>query len=189
MTTITSFPPLQGAIAQAEAWTQFLKAQREEIDNRPSDIKVAYFENMVWYGVQLGEAIPLTWRLTFDSLFRIGDKPWSTVTEFEAVRQEVRRLFFTAREAMDVSRVFAHGLQLLIGRKPEGLDRLLIAIECARQLEEAVFRDWPSFVEPLASSADALPVDASLADVLGMSLEEAQQKMEARRRELNSKKE
>jgi hypothetical protein len=68
------------------------------------------------------------------------------------------------------------------------MDRLLAAIESARDLEETVFRDWPAFSEPLAAvnSADSLPVDESLAEALGITVEEARQKMETRRRELNA---
>src|SRR5207248_3237486 len=90
---------------------------------------------------QIGGVAPFTWRLTFDTLFRPGQESWTTIKEFETVRQAVYRLFFTAREALDWTRQVAEVLQALTGRNPAGMDRLLRVIEDARQLEEAVFRD------------------------------------------------
>ena len=175
------FPPLQGAITQAESWTSYLNA------HRPEEIAVS-LESIVWAGVKLGESLPFTWRLTFDNLFRPGEECWTTVKEFEAIRQAVRLLFFTAREAMDRTRQVAETLQALTSRKPAGMDRLLGVIEDARQLEEAVFRDWPSFTEPLpfVNLADSLPVDESLAEALGITVAEARQRMDARKRELHA---
>jgi hypothetical protein len=53
-------------------------------------------------------------------------------------------------------------------------------IEDARRLEETVFRDWPSFADPVKTS-NALPVDESLAEALGVSVGEARQRLDARR--------
>jgi hypothetical protein len=187
LTVLDNFPPLQSAIAQAESWTSYLKARRPESGNRrPEEVAVS-LEPIVWVGVKLGELLPFTWRLTFDTLFRPGEESWTTVKEFETVRQAVYRLFFTAREAMDWTRQVAEALQTLTGRKPAGMDRLLRVIEDARQLEEAVFRDWPSFGEPRPSvdPADSLPVDESLAETLGITVEEARQRLDARRGQLN----
>ncbi len=183
------FPPLQGAIAQAESWTRYLNAQQPELGSRRPEEITAFLEAIVWVGVKLGELLPFTWRLTFANLFRPGEAPWTTVKEFEAVRQEVHRLFFTAREALDMTRQVAEVLQALTGQKPEGMDRLLEVIEGACRLEEAVLGDWPSFAEPLptVNLADSLPVDESLAQALGITVEEAKQKLDARRRELNAK--
>jgi hypothetical protein len=146
-------------------------------------------ENNVAIGVMLGELLPSTWRAACNVLFRPSLTPWKSVKEFEAFRNDTRALFYTVREAMDSIRKTAEKLQTLTGRKPDGLDRLLALIDDARRLEEAVFRDWPSFVEPLPASVDALPVDESLAKSLGITAEEARHKMDARKRELNSKKE
>ncbi len=142
----------------------------------------------MWVGVKVGEMLPFTWQLTFDVLFRPGEETWTTIEEFEAVRQKVHRLFFTAREAMDSTRQVAETLQVLTGRKPAGMDRPLQVIDEVRQLQEAVFRDWPSFEEPLPSGnpADSLAVDESLAEALGITVEEARQRLDARR-ELDSK--
>ena len=74
------------------------------------------------------------------------------------------------------------------GKRPEGMARLLVVIETARRLEEAVFRDWPSFAEPMPMVTGSLPVEESLAEALGATAEEARQKMDARRLELNSMK-
>jgi hypothetical protein len=182
------FPPLQSAIAQAESWTRYLKDQSGSLQ---SEEDVASLETIVWVGVKAGEMLPLTWRLTFNVLFRSADGAWATGDEFEAVRQDMHRLFFTAREAMDATRQTAEGLQALTGRKPAGMDRLLQVIEEAQQLQESVFRDWPSFKEPLPSvnPADTLPADESLAEALGITVEEARQRMAARRRELHSRQE
>ena len=69
---------------------------------------------------------------------------------------------------------------------PAGMERLLKAIDAARQLEENVFRDWPSFTEP-SLPADSLSVDESLGEALGITALEARQKIDARRRKLNAK--
>jgi len=178
---IDRFPPLQGAIAQAESWSCYLNARRPEE-------MAASLESIVWVGVKLGELLPFTWRLTFENLFRPGEGSWTTVKEFEAARQQVHRLFFTAREAMDMSRQVAEALQARTGRRPAGMEQLFGVIEEARRLEEAVFRDWPSFAEPLpaVNLADSLPVDESLAEAFGITVEEARQRMDARRREINA---
>jgi hypothetical protein len=185
---LDKFPPLQSAIAQAESWTNYLRARQPDPGNRRPEEVVAALESIVWVGVKVGEMLPFTWRLTFDTLLRPGQESWTTVTEFEAVRQAVHRLFFTAREALDWTRQVADALQALTGRKPAGMNRLLGVIEEARRLEEAVFRDWPSFREPLSNGnpADSLPVDEALAESLGIPVEEARRRLEARRGELNS---
>ena len=173
---LDTFPPLHGAIAQAESWTHYLKARR------PEEV-VASLESIVAVGINLGEMLPLTWRLTFTDLLRSGTETWSTVREFEAIRQSVARLFFTAREALDWTRQVAEALQSLTGRKPVGMDRLLCVMAEAGQLQEAVFRDWPSFAEPLppGNYAESLPVEDALAEALGISVEEARQRIDARR--------
>ena len=183
-----AFPPLQGAIAQNESWTRYLNARRPDSPaRRPEDI-AASVDAIVSAVATLGETLPMTWSLTFDNLLRPGTESWSTVQELETIRQEVRRLFFTAREAMDKTRQVAEALQAQTGRKPAAMDRLLTKIDNARRLEEAVFRDWPSFSEtmPVVTAADAAPVDESLAQALGVTVEEARQRLDARQRELQA---
>ncbi len=145
---LDTFSPLQGAIAQAESWTRYLDARRPELTNRRPEEVAAAQESMIWFGVKLGELLPYTWRLTFQYAVAPADESWAPVQELEAIRQDVRRLFFTAREAMDSTRQVGEKLQALTGRTPAGMDRLLAAIEDACHLEETVFRDWPSFTEP-----------------------------------------
>jgi hypothetical protein len=189
MPVLDDFRPLQGAVAQAESWTKYLNARHDDQGSRRPEEIATCAESIVWIGVHLGESLPFTWRLTFDNLLRRGSPAWQTVKDFEAIRQAVRALFFTAREAMDSTRRTAEALQAHDGREHEGMDRLLKAIEDAHMLEESVFRDWPSFKEPTLSPdpIDSLPVDESLAHALGIAVEEARQKMDARRRELNAK--
>jgi len=178
------FPPLEAAIVQAESWTGYLKANQVALAGTRRET----LESIVWTGTLAGEMLPFTWRLTFDNLFLHGKESWTTVKEFEAVRQKVRRLFFTAREAMEFTRKMGEALRSLTNQKPAGMDRLLAAIENARQLEEGVFRDWPLFttgpssVQPPAS----LPVDESLAEVLGITIEEARQRLDDCRRQRNA---
>jgi hypothetical protein len=179
MTAIESFPPLQGAVALAESWTRHLNTRRPELGRRPPDEVAASLESIVWYGVKLGETLPLHWSIIFDNLLRPGKEAWTTAKEFEAARQAVRHLFFTAREAMDGTLYVAETLQGLAGRKPAGLDRLRTVIEEARHLEETVFRDGPSFAD-LVKTSDPLPVDESLALALGITVDEARQKMDNR---------
>jgi hypothetical protein len=179
---------LQSTIASAESWTRFLNARRpESLSGRPEE-GTASVESIVAAVVSLGEALPATWRLTFNTLLCPGGEPWTTVEAFEAIRQQVRRLFFTTREAMDRAREVADAWQARTGKTPAMLDRLLAAIENAARLEESVFRDWPSFADPLPSvaSAGALPVDESLAEALGITVEEARLRLDARRRELEA---
>ena len=182
MTVATRFPPLQGAISQAELWTHYLDARGDEIGHRPpKEIGVA-LKNIVGFGVSVGELLPFTWGLIFCDLIRSGEPTWTTVAEFEAARQEVRRLFYITREAMERTRHVAETLQSRSGRKRVGMARLLKAIARVAALEEAVFRDWPSFAEPLPKSANALAVDESLAEALNISVDEARRRMDVRRR-------
>jgi hypothetical protein len=188
-TAVESFPPLQGAIAQAESWKQYLMSQQDRLSQRtPAEI-AACLENIVWFGVKLGELLPLIWQLTFDRLFHPGAESWTTVGDFETTRQSVRHLFFTAREALAATRQVAERLQTLTHRTPAGIEQLHAVMEQARQLEETVFRDWPSFSAPPPprSLADSLAADDSLAEALGIPVEEARQKLDARRRELKTK--
>jgi|ERR1051325_5606860 hypothetical protein len=187
MAVLNPFPPLQGAIAYAESWRTYLNACNDELRSPTSNDVIARAESHIHIGVMLGELLPSTWRAAFNALFRPTLAPWNSVREFEAFRHETRALFYTVRETMDSIRKTAEIIQSLTGRKPEGMDRLLALIDDARRLEDAVFRDWPSFAEPLPPSRDSLPVDESLAETFGISVEEARRKMEARRRELNTK--
>ena len=173
---------LQHAIDRAESVTRYLDARRPEqvADSLGSVVRA---------GIKLGEGLPDAWRLAFNNLVRVGDESWTTVAEFEAVRNAVRRLFFTAREAMEKTRRTAETLQNGTGRRTEGMDRLLEVMEDARRLEEAVFRDWPSFAEPLppVNLAECVSVEESLAEILGVSVEQAREKLEARKRELDAR--
>src|SRR5436190_29552 len=110
-TVLDRFPPLESAIAQAESWTRYLKARQLDSSNRRPEELIAFQESIVGVGVKVGEMLPFTWRLTFDSLLRRGEKSWTSVKEFEAVRKVVHQLFFTAREAMDEARQVAEALQ------------------------------------------------------------------------------
>ena len=186
MTVLNTFPPLQAAIAHAESWRTYLNVCQDELRSPHAQDIVARAENTVGIGVQLGELLPITWRAAFHGLFRPSLASWYSVKEFEAIRQEVRALFYTVREAMDGARKTAELLQALTGRQPAGMDRLLKAIEEARELEENVFRDWPSYIEPWLP-ADSLSVDEALAEALGITVDEARKKMDARRQQLNAR--
>jgi hypothetical protein len=188
MPVLDTFPPLQAAIALAESWKPYLNPSQDELRDPPAQDWVARAENAVDIGVQLGELLPITWRAAFHGLLRPTSAAWHSVQEFETVRQAVRALFYTVREAMDSARKTAEVLQTLTGGQPAGLGRLLQAIEEVRTLEENVFRDWPSFVEPHLS-ADSLSVEESLAEALGIAVDEARQKLAARRHELNAQSE
>jgi hypothetical protein len=185
MPVLTTFPPLQAAIAYAESWRTYLNACQDELCSPNAQAVITRAQNSIGIGVMLGEFLPSAWHANFNILFRPSLAPWKSVKEFEAFRQDTRALFYKVREAMDGARTVAEKLQALTGRKPEGLDRLLTLIEDARQLEENVFRDWPSFIEPWLP-ADSLSVDESLAEALGITVDEARQKMDARRHQLNA---
>jgi hypothetical protein len=187
--TFDNFLPLQSAIFQAESWTRYLKEHWPESSSRRLEEELfASVESVLSLGIKVGEMLPLTWRLTFDVFFRTGEESWTSVPEFEAVRKDMHRLFFTVREAMDSTRQAAEALQAQTGRKPTGMNQLLQLIDDARQLQESVFRGWPCFEEPLplTNSADSLPVDESLAQALGIPVEEARQRMQLRQRQRNA---
>lgn len=172
---------LQHAIDRAESVTRYLDARRPE--------QVAdSLEAVIAAGVETGEALPDAWRQAFHNLLGEGEESWTTVAEYEAVRDAVRRLFFTAREAMEKARRTAEALQNGTGRRAEGMDRLLEVMEEARRLEEEVFRDWPSFAEPLppVNLPECVSVEESLAEILGVTVEQARDKLEARKRELEA---
>ena len=85
---------LQHAIDRAESVSRYLDARRPE--------QVAdSLEAVVAAGVETGEALPDAWRQAFHNLLGGDEDSWTTVAEFEAVRNAVRRLFSTAREAME----------------------------------------------------------------------------------------
>ncbi len=172
---------LQHAIDRAESVSRYLDARRPE--------QVAdSLEAVVAAGVETGEALPDAWRQAFHNLLGDDEDSWTSVAEFEAVRNAVRRLFSTVREAMEKARRTAEALQNGTGRRAAGMGRLLEVMEEARRLEEAVFRDWPSFAEPLppVNLAECISVEESLAEVLGITVEQAREKLEARKRELDA---
>jgi hypothetical protein len=144
-------------------------------------------DGLVWAGAFMGETLPMTWRLTFDNLFGEPTESWTTIQDFEAARNGVRKLFFTCREGMDKARVIAETIRAITGQIPPGMDRLLKAIENARLLELEVFRDWPPFADalPPVDPADRLTSEESLAEILGITEAQAREKMDARRHELN----
>lgn len=168
---------LQHAIDRAESVTRYLDARRpEQVAGSLGAVIAA--------GVRAGEELPAAWRLAFNTLVRTGDGSWSTVAEYEAVRNAVRRLFTTAREAMEKTRRTAEALQNGTGRRPEGLSRLLEVMEEARRLEEEVFRDWPSFAEPLppVNLAECQPVEEAFAEMMGITVEQLQEKVAEHKR-------
>jgi hypothetical protein len=186
MSALNAFTPLQTAIAHVESWRIYLNASYDDLCGKPAQDLAAIAENTVDIGVLLGELLSITWRAVFNSQLRSSAASWSTVSDFEALRKDLRALFYTTREAMEGASIFAQKIQTRTGEQPAGLNRLLTAIDDGRKLEESVFRDWPSFIEPQLS-VDALAVEESLAEVLGIRVEEARQKMDARRRQLNAK--
>src|SRR5438477_487580 len=139
MTAPSNFPPLQATIAYAETWRTCLNACQDELHGPEAADVVAKAENVIGIGVQLGELLPITWRAAFDCILRPDLSPWKTVKDFESFRQALRALFYTVREAMDSARKTAEAFQSLTGRQPAGMDRLLKAIEEARELEVKVF--------------------------------------------------
>ena len=168
---------LQHAIDRAESVTRYLDARRPE--------QVAdSLEAVIAAGVETGEALPDAWRQAFHNLLGMGEESWTTVAEFEAVRDAVRRLFSTAREAMEKARRTAEALQNGNGGRAEGMDRLLEVMEEARRLEEEVFRDWPSFAEPLppVNLAECQPVEDAFAEMMGVTVEQLREKVAEHKR-------
>ena len=105
--------------------------------------------------------------------------------EFREHKYQAAERDFRAITRRDPSNVYA---QLFLGQCLFAQQKYVDAstsFEEARELEEQVFRDWPSFGEPWLA-ADSLPVDESLAEALGITAEEAREKMDARRQQLNA---
>lgn len=175
--TVAGFPPIEGAIAQAESWKEYLTHLGDLRKHKHAQI-TGLMRSIVGTGIRLGELLPLTWRLTFDDL--INAPEWITTEDFEKTRQSVRRLFFTVREALELTWQMAQRLPEEI--ESADLERLQKLRAEAQELEATVFRDWPSFTEPMTPSMP-LTVVESLAEALGISVAEAQEKMDARRRE------
>src|ERR1043166_4144705 len=189
MTVVEPFPPLRETVAYAKTWGTYLRTCRDELATPHAKEIVARAENCVRIGVMLGELLPITWRGVFHALFRPLSGAWKPVVEFEALRQEVRALFFTVRESMEGANEVARRLQKLTGRRLSEADQLDGLLDAARRLEDAVFQDWPSFAEQSAAlpkSAGSLPVDESLAEALGVTVEAARERLAARRRELDA---
>src|ERR1041384_6823163 len=103
MSVLDSFAPLHSAIAYAESWTSYVNTRRDVLARDLRAGLHAAADNMILMGIQIGESLPVTWRLAFDHFFRPGQPSWTTNDDLEAIRQAVRGLFFTAREAMDAT--------------------------------------------------------------------------------------
>ena len=116
MPVLDTFPPLQAAIALAESWKPYLNPSQDELRGPPAQDFVNRAENAIGIGVQLGELLPITWRAAFHGRLRPTSASWHSVQEFETVRQAVRALFYTVREAMESARKTAEMLQTLTGR-------------------------------------------------------------------------
>ena len=126
-----TFAALQDASSGTEFLTRSLAALRRQLSDRRPDEIAASVDNIVWVWVNLGELLPIQWGVTFDNLFRPGRPSWTTAREFGAVRQQVQRLFFTMREALETTRQIGESFQAETGRRPAGMDRLLAAMENA----------------------------------------------------------
>jgi len=186
MTGLTPFAPLETAIAHAESWKVYLHTCQDELRDSPSATIIAKATATIGIAVQLGESLPLTWQAIFHGLLRAPSPTWGSVKESESLRQQIRALFFSVREVLDVANELAENLQKMTRRQPIGMARLVKLIEESRELEANVFKDWTSFAEPLIPGA-ALSVEESLAEILGISVEEARAKLVARREQLNAK--
>jgi hypothetical protein len=121
---------LQYAIDRAESVSRFLDA------HRPEQV-VASLPALIEAAVQLGETLHDAWRHTFDSLVRLGAPAWLTVEDFEEKRNAVRHLFFTHRAAMEKTLAIAEGQAVRARQRLDGLDRLEVLLEMARDLEES----------------------------------------------------
>jgi hypothetical protein len=185
---------LRDSANYAESWTQTADAYGHELGSRtPEQVAAAIatirakVESYVGFGIAVGNILDMHWRLTFSNLFDVGEVCISP-SELQQIRQEVRRLFLSVRESMDKTRYVADVFHAATGQTVSGADRLIALIVDAKKLEEQVFRDWPSFSEPTPpfSLADCLPPDEALAEGLGITVDEARQKLSARLREQKS---
>lgn len=180
MMVLNTFPPLQAAIARAASLRTEVNAFQDELRSPHPRDAIVKAEHTIGKCVQLGELLPLTWREVFHGLFGPDSASWQSVREFEAVGQLVSTLFHTVRLLMAEVREGAAELLAVTPRQLAGMDRLLKVIEAVRQLEEKVFRDWPSFVDPWLPT-ESISLEESLAEALGVTVDEARQKLDRRR--------
>jgi hypothetical protein len=178
--TIADYFPLQYTLDRAESVRRFL-------DGRDSERLAPSLDDVVRAAVELGQQLPDAWKRTFRSLDHAEDG-WMTVQQYEDQRNAVLQLFAAVRKTMDDARRAAEAEQTRTGRALTELPRLLALIEDARRQEEDLFRDWQSFRDPIPPPdfSKALTPEQSLANALGVSLQEAKERMDARRRELDS---
>ena len=170
--------PLQYAVDKAESVRRFLNGRG------PEQVAPA-LDQVIRAAVELGEQLPDAWRQTFRGLGR-SEEGWMTVQQYEDQRSAVLGLFTTVRQAMDDARRAAEVSRARTGVAPADLPRLVALIEETRRQQEELFRDWVSFREPgpAPDFLTALTPEESLAKCLGVSVEEARRRMEARHREI-----
>ena len=121
-------------------------------------------------------------RATVDGLMGgPSDEPFIPVRQVEDARNALRKAFSEAGAALEAVTAAAREQPAAA----EYVGRLQAALEEVRRLEEETFQHWVSFVEPLPEEpGEPLSVEESLAEVLGISVGQARQKLEERKRQL-----
>lgn len=103
-------------------------------------------------------------------------------------RNSLLRAFAEASDSMRSIQEAVRAWQQRTGRTVAGFDQIAGAMEEVRRLQEDIFRDWDSLVEPMDEPpGDPMPVDEAFALIAGMDketwlrhVEEYKQKRKAR---------
>ena len=168
--------PLQYSLDTAESVGRFLRRQ-------PSgDLGPRVWESLVSVALEFPARLRQGWRVAYDGLKGPPGGDFIPVREVEEVREAVQKAFSGAGEALE--KLHAEAIRRG-GTSGDDAAKLAAALEEVRRLEHGIFKDWVSFREPLPDDpGEALPVDESLAEILGVTVEQARRKLEERRRQL-----
>jgi len=171
---------LQHALDRVESLRRFLGRPR------PVDSRAATVEGLISEALELPALLQKAWRATLEQLFPPGEE-FDSVRDLEDVRKALRRTLYEAGETMESVRRDAERWQHQSGNVPAGLDQLGAALDQVRRLEVDVFRDWPSFTEPLPAETEGpLPVEEAFARMRGVTVEQLREMVAAHKRRFPS---
>ncbi len=99
------------------------------------------------------------------------------------MRNSLLRAFAEASDSMRSIQEAVRAWQQQMGRTVAGFDQIAGAMEEVRRLQEDIFRDWDSLVEPIEGPpGDPMPVDEAFAEMMGITKEELARKVEEHKR-------
>ena len=156
--------PLLHSIDRAASVQRFLA------NGRSADGHDRAWETLVRVALDYPVLLRAAWRVAFDSLG--GDEDFIPVRLIEDVRNSLLRAFAEASDSMRSIQEAVRAWQQRTGRTVAGFDQIAGAMEEVRRLQEDIFRDWDSLVEPMDEPpGDPMPVDEAFALIAGMDKE------------------